>query len=105
LNGLRVVAAVSTASPPVVEPDTGATDRKLTVGSFKGFIAIYTKGFEGQRLSVKVAGKWLVVPELSETWNNKDYSRTIRFTGAGYSIRIDCYIDGKFVSTTELSTK
>ena len=104
-GGLRVAAAVSTESPTSVEAETEATDKKLTAGSFKGFIAIYTKGYEGQKLSAKVAGKWLVVPELSETWNNKDYSRTIRFAGAGFVAIVDLYIDGKFVKTQELVTK
>ena len=104
-GGLRVAAAVSTESPTSVEAETEATEKKLTAGSFKGFIAIYTKGYEGQKLSAKVAGKWLVVPELSETWNNKDYSRTIRFAGAGFVAIVDLYIDGKFVKTQELVTK
>ena len=79
-------------------------EKKITVGSFKGFIAIYTKGYEGSKLSAKVAGKWLVVPSLSN-WSNKDYSRTVRFTGAGYLIQVHLYIDGEFVRTDEVTTK
>ena len=82
-----------------------AVDKKLTVGSFKGFIAIYTKGYEGSKLSAKVAGKWLVVDSLEESWRGNDYSRTVRFTGAGYDIFVHLYIDGEYIRTDELTTK
>ena len=82
-----------------------AVDKKLTVGSFKGFIAIYTKGYEGSKLSAKVAGKWLVVDSLDESWRGNDYSRTVRFTGAGYDIFVHLYIDGEYIRTDELTTK
>ncbi len=98
-KGLRVLENASTAI--VIE----ALDKKLTVGAFKGFIAIYTKGYEGQRLSAKVAGKWLVVSSLDETWSGNNYSRTIRSTGAGKSIKVHLYIDRQFVRTEELRTK
>ena len=79
--------------------------KKLTTGSFKGFIAIYTKGYEGSKLSAKVAGKWLLVDSLDESWRGNDYSRTVRFTGAGYDIFVHLYIDGEYIRTDELTTK
>ena len=78
---------------------------KLTVGSFKGYVAIYTKGYEGQRLSAKVDGKWLVVDPLKESWRQNNYSRTVRFIGAGYDIFVHLYIDGEFIKTEMLTTK
>ena len=90
-----------------LEPENieAALDTKLTVGSFKGFIAIYTKGYEGSKLSAKVAGKWLVVDSLDESWRSNDYSRTVRFSGAGYDIFVHLYIDGEYIRTDELTTK
>ena len=79
--------------------------KKLTTGSFKGFIAIYTKGYEGSKLSAKVAGKWLLVDSLDESWRGNDYSRTVRFTGAGYDILVHLYIDGEYIRTDEMTTK
>jgi hypothetical protein len=105
MDGLKVVAAVVTESPVTVPADTAALVKKLSVGSFRGRIVIYSKGHEGSRLSVKVAGKWLVVPELSETWNNTDYSRTTRLVGGGRLLRLDLFIDGKFVRTQKVLTK
>jgi hypothetical protein len=98
-NGLTVLAPLDTSS--VVE----ATAKKLTVVAFKGYVAIYTKGYEDQRLSAKVAGKWLVVDSLDESWRGYDYSRSVRYTGAGYDILVHLYIDGQFVKTEELTTR
>ena len=76
-----------------------ASDQKLTVGSFKGFVAIYALNYTGQKLSAKVAGKWLVVNELSK------FQRVVRNTGAGFTIKVDLYIDGAFVRSETVVTK
>jgi len=76
-----------------------ASDQKLSVGSFKGFVAIYALNYTGQKLSAKVAGKWLVVNELSR------FQRVVRNTGAGFTIKVDLYIDGAFVRTETVVTK
>ena len=78
---------------------TPASDQKLTVGSFKGFVAIYALNYTGQKLSAKVAGKWLTVNELSR------FQRVVRNTGAGYTIKVDLYIDGAFVRSETVVTK
>jgi hypothetical protein len=100
MQGITVLA--SSTEESAIEP---ALDRKLSVGSFKGFIAIYTKGYDGQRLSAKVAGKWLVVESLDESFQGKNYSRTLRGTGSGQSIKVHLYIDSEFLRTDELTTK
>jgi trimeric autotransporter adhesin len=76
-----------------------ATDQKLTVGSFKGFVAIYALNYTGQKLSAKVAGKWLVVESLTR------FQRVVRNTGAAIPIVVDLYIDGKMVRTENIVTK
>jgi len=76
-----------------------ASDQKLTVGSFKGFVAIYALNYTGQKLSAKVAGKWLVVDGLSK------FQRVVRNTGAGFTIKVDLYIDGAFVRSETVVTK
>jgi hypothetical protein len=81
-----------------------AADQKITVGTFKGYIAIYTKGYEGQKLSAKVAGKWLVQDPIV-AWQGNDYSRVVRLTGAGYTILVHLYIDGVFVRSETIVTK
>jgi hypothetical protein len=77
---------------------------KVTVGTFKGYIAIYTKDLEGQRLSAKVAGKWLVQDPI-DTFKDFGYSRVVRFTGAGYNILVDVYINRQFFERTTTRTR
>jgi hypothetical protein len=62
---------------------------KVNVGSFKGFVALYAKGYAGQKMSAIVAGKWIVVASLAS-----DFERVVRYTGAGYTITTKIYIDG-----------
>jgi hypothetical protein len=66
-----------------------ASETKVNVGSFKGYVALYAKGYEGQKMSAIVAGKWIVVESLAS-----DFERVVRFTGAGYTITTKIYIDG-----------
>ncbi|MDA8549649.1 FG-GAP repeat protein [Aquiluna sp.] len=102
-QGLTISApAPEVTQPEVIEPEVV---KKLTVGTFKGFIAIYSQGYEGAKLSAKVAGKWLVVDALDESFMGNNYSRTVRFTGAGYDILVHLYINGELIKTEELMTQ
>jgi hypothetical protein len=101
-SSTRNVTSVHALTVGVAE--TAAADQKITVGTFKGYVAIYTKGYMGQRLSAKVAGKWLVVDPIA-AYKSNDYSRTVRLTGAGYTITVDLYIDGVFVRSEVVTTK
>ena len=106
-QGSSTVAAKKVTSVHTVTVGPGeasSADQKITVGSFKGYVAIYTKGYMGQKLSAKVAGKWLVVDPIA-AYKSNDYSRTVRLTGAGYTITVDLYIDGAFVRSEVVTTK
>ena len=87
-----------------VEQPEQNPDQKITVGTFNGFIAIFTRGYEGQKLSAKVAGKWLVQDPI-ENYKNFDYSRVTRNTGAGFEITVELYIDGQFIRTETVTTR
>jgi hypothetical protein len=65
------------------------TAQKVNVGSFKGYVALYAKGYKGQKMTAIVAGKWIKVDSLAS-----DFERVVRYTGAGYSITTKIYIDG-----------
>jgi len=88
----------------IVSSLTSVAEQKITVGTFKGYVAIYTKGYMGQKLSAKVAGRWLVVDPIA-AYKSNDYSRVVRLTGAGYTITVDLYIDGVFVRSEVVTTK
>lgn len=98
-NGITILAPMRTLV------DVEATDRKLTVGSHTGFVVIYSRGYEGKKLSAKVAGKWLVVSELDESWNGHNYSRTLRAAASGYDVKVHLYIDGKYMRTERITTR
>ena len=98
-NGITILAPMRTLV------DVEATDRKLTVGSHTGFVVIYSRGYEGKKLSAKVAGKWLVVSQLDESWNGHNYSRTLRAAASGYDVKVHLYIDGKYMRTERITTR
>ena len=79
---------------------TPSADRKVNAGSFKGYVAVYAKGYEGQRLSAKVGNDWVVVPALAS-----NFVRVVEFTGAGYTIAVRIYIDRVLVDTITVTTK
>ena len=58
-----------------------ASATKVNVGSFKGYVALYAKGYKGKKMSAIVAGKWIVIAALAT-----DFERVVRYTGAGYDI-------------------
>jgi hypothetical protein len=93
----NIVTIIEAEDPAVPTPEL---DQKVNAGSFKGFVAIYAKGYKGQRLSVKVAGRWLKVDALDSR-----FERVVRFTGEGRNIKIDIYIDRKLQKQLQLITR
>jgi hypothetical protein len=58
-------------------------EQKVTIGTFNGYIAIYTKGYEGTQAYREGGGRWLKVDPITLA-PGKSYSLTKRNTGAGY---------------------
>jgi uncharacterized repeat protein (TIGR02543 family) len=75
-------------------------DTKVTVGTFLGYAAVYTKNFEGQRLSMKVGDKWRVVPRLGA-----DYTRNLTKVGVGKTTTVMVYINRKLVRVEQLTIR
>ena len=91
------------ASIPVLYRSIDLEGRALNAGSFKGYVAIYAKGYQGQRLTAKVGNDWIVVPAIPAAPN--DLYRHIEFVGAGVSISVAIYIDRVLLKTVPLKTK
>lgn len=91
-------------TPVDANPQPPVIAQKITVGAYNGYVAIYTQGYEGRKLTAKVAGKWLVVDPITLV-PGKTYSLTKRFTGAGYQIAVDVYIDGVLLKQASVLTK
>ena len=79
-------------------------EQKVTIGTFNGFIAIYTQGYEGRRLTAKVAGRWLAVNPIVNV-PGQNYSLVKRNTGAGFRINVEVFIDGVKVASQQVLTR
>ena len=82
-----------------------STDQKVNAGSFKGYVAVYARGYEGQRLSAKIGNDWVIVDPIVNNQENGTLHRTVDFTGAGVDIAVRIYIDRVLVDTINLTTK
>jgi len=76
-------------------------DLRVNAGSFKGVVAIYAKGFEGQRLSAKVGEDWVIVRSLGS--NYVRLIEPIRALGKRLLVRI--FIDRRLVGTVSVVTE
>ena len=102
ITATATLAGVSTAKVATVTVGAAAAsaDQKVNAGSFKGYVALYAKGYKGQRMSAKVGADWVVVESLAS-----DFERVVEFTGAGYTISVPIYIDRVLVDTIVVTTK
>jgi len=79
---------------------TPSADQKVNAGSFKGYVALYAKGYAGKRMSAKVGKDWVVVPVLAS-----NFERVVEYTGAGYTVAVRIYIDRVLIDTITVTTK
>ncbi len=78
----------NTAAGAVIAPQA-STGQVLNVGTFNGQIVVYAKGYKGQTLSWRIAGRWQKVTVT------KDYQAFDRLTSAtGLTVKIDLYLNG-----------
>ena len=87
----------------VVTEITASAVQKVNAGSFKGYVALYALGYEGQRMSAKVGNDWVIVPAIPAATN--DLFRAVEFVGAGVEISVRLYIDRVLIDTIPLLTK
>jgi hypothetical protein len=74
---------------------------KVNAGSFNGVVALYAKGYVGQRLSAKVGKDWVVVPVIGD-----NFIRVVDPVGQiGRTIRVQIFIDRRPHSVIELVTR
>ena len=99
---VNLAAAYTQLAAGTVTPSP--TGQKVTVGTFNGYIAIYTQGYVGQRLTAKVAGRWLAVDPITLV-PGKSYSLVKRNTGAGYLINVEVFIDGQLKEKVQVLTR
>ena len=90
----------TTSTTEITASGVVASAAKVNAGSFKGYVALYAKGYAGQRMSAKVGADWVVVPALAS-----DFERVVEFVGAGYEVAVRIYIDRVLIDTINLTTK
>lgn len=101
----NVFEALNVLQPDIqetAEADKPST-QKVNAGSFKGYVAVYALGYEGQRLSAKIGNDWVIVEDIPSSENN--LFRVTDFTGAGYDISVRIFIDRELVMTMPLKTR
>ena len=91
---------IKTSTVVVGENAVAAGSEKVNAGSFKGYVAVYAKGYAGQRLSAKIGNDWVIVESLAS-----NFERVVDFTGAGVEIAVRIYIDRVLIDTINLTTK
>lgn len=92
--------STSTVKTVTVGATAASSDKKVNAGSFKGYIAVYAKGYKGDRLSFKAGNDWNVTESLAS-----DFVRVVEYTGAGYTISVPIYINRVLVDTIVVTTK
>jgi hypothetical protein len=102
LNAFTVIEGDASASA-ITDASASKNTQKVNAGSFKGYVALYALGYEGQRLSAKVGKDWVIVPSIPAATNN--LYRQVEFTGAGVDCTVRIYIDRVLVRTVYLTSK
>jgi hypothetical protein len=75
-------------------------DRRVTIGTFLGRAAVYTKNHEGRRLSIRVGKKWFVIDPLKT-----NYTIHLTRVGKGKTITVMAYLDRKIVRVQQIKIR
>ena len=92
-------------SPATEISQIETVEKKVNAGSFKGYVAVYARGYEGKRLSAKIGNDWVIVDPIENNQEDGTLFRVTDFTGAGVDIAVRIYIDRELVDTINLTTK
>lgn len=105
IGNLTYLQALTVKQP---EPEPAQREiqstKKINAGSFKGFVAVYALGYEGQRLSAKIGNDWVIIDPIVNN-ETESLARITDFTGLGVDINLRVFIDRELVMTMPLRTK
>ena len=97
---LTAQGAFTVEAKPAVIEESSPVLSKVNAGSFNNYVAVYAKGYKGQTLAWKIAGKWFKVVIT------KDYQVFQRKTIAvGLEVKVDLFIDGERLLAKTVLTK
>jgi hypothetical protein len=70
-------------------------DTKVTIGSFLGYVAVYTKNLSGEKLSIQVGNKFR---EVSVLTNN--FTANLTRVGSNRLVEVKVFVAGQLVEST-----
>jgi hypothetical protein len=80
-----------------VKTSLQSVDQRVTIGTFLGFAAVYTKNHEGKRLSMRIGSKWRVIDPLGA-----NYTYNFTKVGVGRTVTVMVYLDRKLVKVQQI---
>ena len=69
-------------------------DTKVTIGSFLGYVAVYTKNLAGQKLSIQVGNKFREVSVL-----NNNFTANLTKVGGNRLVEVKVFVAGQLVES------
>ena len=72
-------------------------EAKVTIGTFQGYAAVYTKNFKGYSLKISIADKERLIEEL-----DANYTQNLTKVGVGRTVTVMVYLGSKLVKVQEL---
>jgi len=80
-----------------VVPLAMAKDSKVTIGSFNGYLAVYTKNFSGRELRFEVGTRSRLIPRLQS-----NFTQNLTRIGAGSTVTVRVFIDQELIKIQRL---
>ena len=80
-----------------VLPSALALESKVTIGTFQGFAAVYTKNFKGKELKITIGNRQRVIPELEA-----NFTQNLTKIGVGKTVSVMVFVDQELVQVKEL---
>ena len=81
-----------------VLPAALAIESKVTIGTFQGYAAVYTKNFKGYSLKISIADKERLIEEL-----DANYTQNLTKVGVGRTVTVMVYLGNKLVKVQEIT--
>jgi hypothetical protein len=69
-------------------------DTKVTIGSFLGYVAVYTKNLSGEKLSIQVGNKFREVSVL-----NNNFTANLTKVGSNRLVEVKVFVAGQLVES------
>jgi len=80
-----------------VLPAALAIESKVTIGTFQGYAAVYTKNFKGKELKITIGNRQRVIPEL-----DANYTQNLTKVGAGKTVSVMVFVDDELIQVRDL---